>query len=96
MTGTVCFSSFSMFGATSVMCASAWYIPMAGPGLKLHDEEVPRDGARPSESAARSSRCAALSNVLAGSMLRVSPNSYGLGAAVVSTPVAGSGVSWRP
>src|SRR5262245_17516353 len=46
--------------------------------------------------ASRASRCTAFSSVLAGSRLSVSPNSYGFGAPVVSTPVACSRVSWRP
>src|SRR5262249_23231376 len=46
--------------------------------------------------ASRASRWTAFSSVLAGSRLRVSPNSYGFGAPVVSTPVACSRVSWRP
>ena len=46
--------------------------------------------------ASRASRWTAFSSVLAASRLSVSPNSYGFGAPVVSTPVACSRVSWRP
>src|SRR4026208_949279 len=58
---------------------------------------APRASSAASCSAcSRASRWTAFRSVLAGSRLSVSPNSYGFGAPVVSTPVACPRVAWRP